>query len=165
MKRINKLFLPLFLTMTSLSAYDKSYSYIGLQTNISKIDNVNVPSVGLKYGVQHKNVRTSISVNYGTKDADTFQSALLQVDTGIFKKAFKNTSFKPYIGLCVGVMQRDNNSFLEKDRGLVYGADTGFAYILNDSFDLDLSYRYLKTSSLDTIDEINSADLSLHYFY
>jgi len=165
MKRINKLFLPLLLTLTSLSAYDKSYSFIGVQTDVSKIDKIETSSVGLKYGIQHKNARTSISINYAKKGADTFQSAILQIDMGVFKKAFKELPFKPYIGLSVGVLQRENDAFIKEDRGLVYGANTGLAYIVNDSFDLDLGYRYLKTSSLDTIDEINNVNLSLHYFY
>ena len=165
MKRINKLFLPLLLTLTTLSAYDKSYSFIGVQTDFSKIDKVKAPSIGLKYGLQQKNARTSFSINYGKKGVDTFQSALLQVDMGIFKNTLRNSSFKPYVGLSVGIMQHDNDAFVKEDRGLVYGVNTGLAYILNDSFDVDLGYRYLKTSSLDTIDEINAANLSLHYFY
>jgi len=164
MKKINKLYLMLLLCFIPLLAKDKSYSFIGLQTGISKIDNKETPSFGVKYGMQQGNSRTSFIYNYDKKGDDKFQMLLLQVDMGIFKNAFKDSPLKPYLGTTFGVLQANSNS-LARDRGYVYGLNTGLAYILNDDFDLDLGYRYLKTSKLKNIDEINNLNLSMHYFY
>ena len=165
MTKIYKLFLALYLLITPLLATDKSYSFIGLQTGASRIDKEETPSIGLKYGVQSGNARTSLIYSYDKKSDDKFQMLLLQIDMGIFKKSFRNSLLKPYVGLSVGVLERDNALALKKDRGAVYGVNTGVAYILNDSFDLDLGYRYLKTSSLETVNEINNLNLAMHYFY
>ncbi len=165
MKRINKLYLTLLLIcFTPLLAKEKSYSFIGIQTGISKIDNKDTPSIGVKYGIQQGNSRTSFIYSYDKKGNDKFQMLLLQVDMGIFENAFRNSSIKPYLGATFGFVQA-KNSQLVRDRGYAYGLNTGLAYILNNNFDLDLGYRYLKTSKLKNIDEINNLNLSMHYFY
>jgi len=165
MKTINKLFLPLLLTCTTLSAVDKSYSFIGIQTDYSKIHQNNVQSFGLKYGQQHQNYRTSLSYNHASKHDFTYKTIMLQMDTGVFKKAFKKLPFKPYVGFSLGVMEEKDKALSQKDRGYLYGVNTGIAFIANDSLDFDLGYRYLKTHKLENIDEINNINLSLHYFY
>ena len=164
MKRINKLYLTLLLCLTPLLAKDKSYAFIGVQTGMSKISNKETPSIGLKYGVQQGNSRTSFIYSYDKKNDDKFQMLLIQMDMGIFKNSFKNSSFKPYVGGTFGVLQENSNQ-LARDRGYVYGLNTGLAYILNNDFDLDLGYRYLKTSKLNNIDEIHNLNLAMHYFY
>ena len=158
-----KLFLPLCLLLTPLLASDKSYSFIGIQTGMSRIDSKETASLGLKYGIQQRNARTSFIYSYDKNGDDNFQTLLLQMDMGIFKDAFKDSMLKPYLGATFGLLQSNNNQFLE--RGYVYGVNTGLAYILNDSFDLDLGYKYLKTSKVKNIDEINNLNLSMHYFY
>ena len=164
MKKIHKLYLTLLLCVTPLLAKDKSYSFIGLQTGISKIDNQEIPSFGLKYGVQQGNARTSFIYNYDKKNSNSFHMLLIQMDTGIFKNSFRNSLLKPYLGATLGMLQAKTNQ-LAQDRGYVYGLNTGLAYILNDDFDLDFGYRYLKTSKLNNMTEINNINLSIHYFY
>ena len=165
MKTINKLFLPLLLTCTTLSAIDKSYSFIGIQTDYSKIHKSNVQSFGLKYGQQSNNYRTSLSYAYATQHDFSYQNLMLQIDTGIFKRAFKELPFKPYVGISLGVMEEKDKTLSQKDRGYLYGVNTGIAFIANDNLDFDLGYRYLKTHKLKNIDEINNINLSMHYFY
>ena len=166
MKKINTLFLPLLLLTSVLNADDKIYSFIGVQTSASKFENTSAPTVGLKYGKQTENLRTSISYSYGAKSDNDYHSLIIQMDTGILSNAFKDISVKPYVGASVGVMQQDDNSVVpSKDRGLVYGVNAGLSYILNDSIDLDLGYRFLKTSKLENIDNISDLTFSMHYFY
>ena len=164
MKRINKLYLTLLLCFTPLVAKDKSYSFIGLQTGVSKISKNETPSLGVKYGIQQGNSRTSFIYNYDKNGNDRFQMLLLQIDMGIFNNAFRDSALKPYLGATFGVLQANSNQ-VAQDRGYVYGLNTGLAYILNSDFDLDLGYRYLRTSKLKNIDEINNLNLSMHYFY
>ena len=164
MTKFYKLFLPLCLLATPILATDTSYSFIGIQTGISKFENRDTPSFGVKYGVQQENSRSSIIYSYDKNGDDKFQMLLLQIDMGIFNNTFENSLLKPYLGTSFGVLQANSNH-LARDRGYVYGLNTGLAYILNDDFDLDLGYRYLKTSKLKNIDNINNLNLSMHYFY
>jgi len=166
MKKINKLLLPFLLLTSAIHADNKIYSFIGVQTSASKFEDVSTPTVGVKYGKQTENMRTSFSYNYGANGSDYYQTLLIQMDTGILTSTFRDIALKPYVGATVGVMQQNNDSFVPtRDRGYVYGANAGFTYILNDTIDLDLGYRYLKTSKLENIDNINDLTFSMHFFY
>ena len=165
MKTINKLYISLILLSTSLSATDKSYSFLGIQAGSSFVKSNSVPTVGLKYGVQTRKYRTSLSYAYGRTSNLNYQTLIAQVDIGILKNTFKNSSVKPYAGLSFGAMQEKNKLTSVKDRGYVYGANIGLAYIFSDTLDFDLGYRYLETSKLNNIDAINDLSLSMHYFY
>ncbi len=166
MKKFNKLFLPLLLLSSMLNADDKIYSFIGIQTSASTFENESAPTFGIKYGKQSNNYRTSISYNYGEKGSNYYQTAMMQIDTGVLTRTFKDMAFKPYVGATIGVMQQNDDGLIPtRDRGYIYGANTGFTYILNDAVDLDLAYRYLKTSKLENIDKIQDVTFSMHYFY
>jgi len=165
MKKFNKLFLPLILISTSLTAGDKLYSFIGIQGSSTKIDSTNVPTIGFKYGKQSRHTRTTIAYNYGKKSKVKYQTLLLEIDTGIFQNSFKNVSLKPYIGATIGMLQENDRLTSIRDRGYVFGPNVGLTYIMNDAFDFDLGYKYLKTSKLNNISEINDVTLSMHYFY
>ncbi len=166
MKKINTLFLPLLLLTSALHADDKLYSFIGIQTSASEYENSSLPTVGLKYGKQTENLRTSIAYTYGQKGGNDYQSLLMQIDTGVLTNTFKDIALKPYVGASLGVMQQSDNTLIpSRDRGYVYGANAGVSYILNDAIDLDLGYRYLKTSKLENIDEISDITFSMHFFY
>jgi len=166
MKKLNKLFLPILLLTSVIHADDKIYSFMGIQTSVAKFENVSTPTVGIKYGKQSANMRTSISYNYGANGSDYYQTMLIQMDTGVLTNTFKDIALKPYVGATVGVMQqRDDSLVPTRDRGYVYGVDAGLTYIVNDALDLDLGYRFLKTSKLENIDKINDLTFSMHYFY
>jgi opacity protein-like surface antigen len=165
MKTINKLYISLILLSTSLTAADKSYSFLGIQAGNSFVGSSSVPTIGLKYGVQTRKYRTSLSYNYGEKSNTNYQTLIAQVDTGILTNTFKNSSFKPYAGLSFGAMQEKNKLSSVTDKGYVYGINTGLAYIFNDSLDFDLGYKYLQTSKLKNIDALSDLSLSMHYFY
>lgn len=163
MKKFNILFLALLLLSSILHADDdKLYSFIGVQTSTSDYE-ATTPTLGIKYGKQSKNVRTSIAYNYGEESSNQYHSLLMQVDTGVLTNTFKEIPIKPYIGASFGVMQHDYNS--RNDRGYLYGANAGLTYLLNDVVDLDLAYRFMKTSKLENINEINEFTFSMHYFY
>ena len=167
MKKLNILFLPLlFLTNSSIYADDKLYSFIGIQTAASNFEDTATPTIGVKYGKQTENLRTAISYNYGEKSKNNYQTLIMQIDMGVLTRTFKESPIKPYIGASVGVMQQDDNSVVpSKDRGFIYGANVGMSYIFNDAIDLDLGYRFLKTSKLENINKINDLTFSMHYFY
>lgn len=165
MKTLNTFYISLLLLLPTLSLADKSYSFLGIQAANSFVEGNSVPTIGLKYGVQSKNYRTSLSYAYGEISNSNYQTLILQIDKGILTDTFKNSSFKPYAGLSFGAMQENNKQTSKKDRGYIYGINTGLAYILNDSLDFDLGYRYLQTSKLQKIDSLNDLTLSLHYFY
>jgi opacity protein-like surface antigen len=165
MINFNKLFLPMLLLTSAINADDKIYSFIGIQASAAKYENSSTPTVGLKYGKQSENMRTSISYSYGEKDNNDYQSLIMQIDTGILNNTFRDFALKPYLGASFGVMQHNTKTLPYKDKGFVYGANAGFSYILSDTLDLDLGYRFLKTSKLENIDKINDLTFSMHYFY
>jgi len=165
MKTFNRLYLSLILFSTSLSSADKIYSYLGIQAANSFVEGSAVPTLGLKYGKQTKQYRTSISYAYGEASNGNYQTLIAQVDTGILSNKFRYSAFKPYAGVSFGVMQEKNKQTSIRDRGYLYGVNTGIAYIYNDAFDFDLGYRYLNTSKLQKIDSMSDVTLSMHYFY
>jgi len=165
MKTITKLYISLILLSTSLSATDKSYSFLGIQTGDAFVEGKSTPTIGLKYGVQTRKYRTSFSYNYGENSKARYETLMAQIDTGVLVNSFKNSLFKPYAGFSFGVMQEKNKLSSVIDRGYLYGINTGLAYIYNDVLDFDLGYKYLKTSKLNEIDSINDLTLSMHYFY
>ena len=165
MKTFNKLYLSLILLSSSLLAVDKSYSFIGIQTGGSFIKKDFAPKIGLKYGLQTKKYRTALSYNYAQQSKNKYQTIIIQMDTGIFSGIFRNSLIKPYAGLSVGIMQEEDKLSSTKDRGYLYGANTGLSYIFNDDLDFDLGYRYLETSKLKNIASVSDLTLSMHYFY
>jgi opacity protein-like surface antigen len=150
------------LLLTSLSFADKSYSFFGAQTSFINYDNISSPSLGLKYGIQKGMWRTGINLDYATTGSNKLSSLMLQVDKGVLKNITKNSAFKPHIGFSLGVLQHKNSV---TDKGYGIGLNTGATYLLNDTIDLDLSYRFLSTSKMNDIGSLNSLNLSLHYFY
>jgi len=166
MKKFILLFLSIILFSTSLFANEKLYSFIGIQASASNFDKVSTPSIGLKYGKQSKDMRTSIAYTYADKFSDTFQSLIMQVDSAILTQTFKDIAFKPYLGASFGLIQHKNRELLGyDDKGFVYGINAGLSYIVNNNIDFDLGYKFLKTSKMKELDKINDLSLSLHYFY
>ena len=72
---------------------------------------------------------------------------------------------KPYAGLSFGIMEEKSRTSSLTDRGYLYGANLGLAYIYNDALDFDVGYRYLKTSKLKELASLSDLTLSMHYFY
>ena len=169
MKKINKLFLPLIL-VTNL-AYsndeDRLYSFIGIQGSVTNFEETTTPTVGVRYGLQSNNIRTSIAYDYGKSSDDSYHMLLMQIDTGVLTYAFAHSNFKPYLGASIGLIQHNNkkNTASPRDRGYLYGVNTGVTYIVNDAIDLDLGYRFLKTEKLNNLDSINDLTFAMHYFY
>ena len=162
MKTLNILFVSLLFLGSSLQAKEDIYSFIGIQTSATQYQNT-TPSLGFKYGKQSQNTRTSLSYNYAKNSSNRYQTLLMQIDTGILEKTFRESLFKPYAGVSLGFIQYNGRNLI--DKGYLYGLNTGFTYLLNDSVDLDLGYHFMKTKKMQTIDNINDLTFSLHYFY
>ena len=166
MKKTILLFLPIILLSSSLFGNEKLYSFIGVQTSISKFDKVTAPTIGIKYGKQSKDIRTALSLKHGQNGDNSFDSLILEIDTGILTQKFKSIPFKPYIGGSFGVMQHKNSKLISyADKGYVYGINTGVSYVFNNNVDFDLAYRFLKTAKMKEVDSINDLSFSMHYFY
>lgn len=145
-----------------LQANNVSYSFLGAETAFSKYGETSTQSYALKYGKQVDMWRTALSLGYAKENQETFETFILQVDHGILEQTFKSFPVKPFIGFSTGLMQYDKN---QKDKGYLFGLNGGFTYILNNSFDIDLAYRTMKTSKMNSIDSLSDVILSVHYFY
>ncbi len=159
MKKFNLILLSTIIFSTSLLATEKVYSFIGIQASATKANKLSTPTIGLSYGEQTKDMRTSISYNYGNKSSDTFQSLMMQIDSAILTQTFRDIPFKPYLGASFGVMKHNS------DKGYLYGVDTGLSYVLNNSIDFDLGYKFLRTSKMKDLDTIHDLEFTMHYFY
>ena len=91
---------------------------------------------------------------------------MMQMDTGVLTSLFRNSIVRPYMGLDLGVIQENNlASSSLSDRGYIYGADVGLAYVFNDTLDFDIAYHYLQTAKLKNLSSLSDLSLSMHYFY
>ena len=165
MKNFNRLYISLILLSSLTLAADKSYAFLGIQTSVASIQNKAVPTIGVKYGVQTRKYRTAISYNYAQNSQNRYQTVIMQMDTGIFSNLFREYLVKPYAGLSFGMMEETNRISSLSDRGYLYGANLGLAYIYNDALDFDVGYRYLQTSKLKELESLSDLTLSMHYFY
>lgn len=166
MKNLNKLYISLILLSTSVFGADKSYAFIGIQTGSAMIKNDVTPTFGLKYGMQTRKYRTALSYNYAKTSKNSYQTLMMQMDTGVLTSLFRNSIVRPYMGLDLGVIQENNlASSSLSDRGYIYGADVGLAYVFNDTLDFDIAYHYLQTAKLKNLSSLSDLSLSMHYFY
>ena len=150
-----------------LNAYsdgiDNIYSFIGVQGGYSTYDNIDAPTIGISYGKQNSEWRTKINYNYANGSNNDFHSLIIQVDRGIFTELFMDYPFKPYIGFSLGIMEHTKGSF--NDIGYLFGGDIGVNYVLNNSMDIDLGYKYMDTKKLKKIGDRGDLMLSLHYYF
>lgn len=158
---MHKLIISTLLLITFSSA-ETSYSFLGAQTSYVNYENVSAPSIGLKYGVQRGMWRSSFNLDYSEANNNQLNSLILQVDKGVLQQSSKNSLFKPHVGFSLGILQHDKS---QTDKGYAYGVNTGVTYLLNNAIDLDLSYRYLTTEKMNSMNSLHSLNLSLHYFY
>jgi len=166
MKKTILLFLSILLFSNFLYSSEKLYSFVGVQSSISKFDNSYSPTLDLKYGKQSKNIRSTIIYSYGQSHNSDFQSLILQIDSAILASRFTDIAYKPYLGLSLGGIQQNNSKLLSQhDRGLAYGINGGLSYVLNTNTDLNLEYRFLKTSNMEFLNQVNNISISMHYFY
>jgi len=165
---IKTLFILFSLNITSSADIltDKMYSFVGIQASYTNYDSETAPTIGFKYGKQTDTWRTALSYNYAQNTDNTYQSFIMQVDAGVLTELFKDIPIKPYLGFSFGVMeQRNSANEISKDRGLVYGINTGLNYVLNNSLDVDLGYRYMDSNKLRYIEDRGDISLSLHYYF
>ena len=162
MKTINIFLFSIFFLTNIIQANEKLYSFIGVQTSATNYDGKNTPTLGLRYGKQSQNFRTLFSYNYGKHSKDSYHTLLIEMDRGIFKEAFSESLFKPYIGGALGIIQHSNR---KDDRGYLYGVNTGLTYLYNEDVDFDINYRFLKSTKLKDLDTINELTFAMHYFY
>ncbi len=148
--------------LTAIGFAGKSYSFLGAQTSIVNYDQISAPSVGFKYGIQKDMWRSSLNLDYSENGSNTLTSLIFEADRGVLQETVKELPVKPHIGFSLGLLQHTNTV---TDKGYGLGLNTGLTYLLNDKIDLDLSYRYLSVSKMNTISTLNSLTLSLHYFY
>jgi len=163
---MERIIIVLFFLVNTLFGYDgieRLYTFVGVQNGYSKYDNIDASTIGLSYGKQNKDWRTSINYNYAYNDDHTYHSLILQVDRGVLIELFQNSLAKPYLGVAFGVMEHRKGGV--HDRGYLFGGTIGFNYVFNRSVDIDLGYRLMSASKLNQFDTRGDLMLSLHYYF
>ena len=88
----------------------------------------------------------------------------MEIDKILLDELFGTPKLRPYLGLSGGILKYKDDS-LEDTDGFYYGGNSGFIIYLTDTIDLDLSYHYNIVQEIKTVDSIQGATFSLHYFY
>lgn len=124
---------------------------------------VNGIEYGLKVGAQKNIWRTTLILNFFDKDDQNTEKFVGAFDY-FFLNKHDNVSqmIEPYFGLNVGYINYESTGIDES--GLLYGGQAGLVVNLDDSVDIDLSYRY-SLSTVDSFDHSGSVILGLNYFY
>lgn len=162
------LFFTGFFAITFAQADTEQFPFIGANLATHAIDfqsitdtsSQNETVLGLRYGKQTLNWRTVFTLS-GNSD---FQTFAIEIDRILLDELFGTPKIRPYLGGTVGYLHYDTVSSSSSD-GFYYGGDFGFLIYAAANIDVDLSYHYYKVSDLEPIDNMQGANLSLHYFF
>jgi hypothetical protein len=144
---------------------DEKFPFVGLGISAQTVDidtqNNDESTISLRYGTQTLNWRTYFSYEFKSSD---YQSLSVEIDKILLDELFGTPKLRPYLGLSGGILKYKDDS-LEDTDGFYYGGNSGFIIYLTDTIDLDLSYHYNIVQEIKTVDSIQGATFSLHYFY
>lgn len=163
---MSKIILILIFTLSSLFSQEaEKFPFIGLGISAQTIDintqNNKENTISLRYGKQTLDWRTYFTYEFKNTD---YQSLSVEIDKILLDELFGTPKLRPYLGLSGGILKYKDDS-LEDTDGFYYGGNSGFIIYLTDTIDLDLSYHYNIVQEIKTIDSIQGATFSLHYFY
>lgn len=163
---VSKIIFTFIFTLSVLLSEEVSnFPFVGLGISTQTIDidtqSNQETTFSLHYGKQTLDWRTVFAYEFKSSD---YQSLSVEVDKILLDELFGTPKLRPYLGLSGGVLKYKDDS-LEDTDGYYYGGNTGFIIYLTDSIDLDLSYHYNVVQEIKTLDSIQGASFSLHYFY
>ena len=136
---------------------------------------------GIRIGAKKEEWRTTLSFNYfdSVDDyAQNYEKYLASFD--YFFLASNKSNFQPYLGVNVGYINYESDSYLdshldEQDidmSGFIYGAQVGVLFSVTENIDLDIMYRYsISNATMDShddtpaLDHIGSIVFGINYIY
>jgi len=146
---------------SSLSFGETKYPFWGIIGYSSDVNGKQGGVVGLRYGQQSKDWRTSFTLETRYNGYQLFTA---QVDRTLLY-SLATPKLRLYAGLIAGAVAQEDEAGGDDNLGYSYGVSAGFMFYLSDNIDLDLGYRYMKVTELDNIDDISSASFAIHYFF
>jgi len=159
------IFIFIFTLSLLFSQEVEKFSFAGLAISAQTIDidtqNNNDNTISLHYGEQTLDWRTIFSYEFKNSD---YQSLSVEIDKILLDELFGTPKVRPFLGLSLGVLKYKDGS-LEDTDGYYYGGNAGFIIYATDNIDLDLNYHYKVVQEIGTLDSINGATFSIHYFY
>lgn len=155
-------------TLLSAQQESEQFPFIGATLATHSIDvksldrtsSQNETVLGFRYGKQTLDWRTVFTLS-GNSD---FQTFAMEIDKILLDEFFGTPKLRPYLGATVGYLHYEKDVSWDND-GVYYGGNFGFLIYATATIDVDLSYHYYKVSSLDPLDTMQGASLSLHYFF
>ncbi|KIM08457.1 MAG: hypothetical protein KU28_03395 [Sulfurovum sp. PC08-66] len=155
--------LATLLLISSLSWGDSTkYPFFGIVGLSSAINGENGGVVGIRYGQQSQDWRTSFTVETPYQE---YQFISVAIDRTLLY-SLTTSKLRIYGGLVGAAILFDKNDGSgDKSVGYGYGLGAGLMYYLTDNIDLDLGYRYMLVNDVDNLDEISSFGFALHYFF
>ncbi|NKQ40494.1 MAG: porin family protein [Sulfurovum sp.] len=119
-------------------------------------------SIGIRLGAQNMQWRSMVMIDYFSKDVQTYERALIQVDYFVSPSNFSTTAFRPYIGINGGYINYEGGT--ADENGFTYGGQAGFTASVTQDIDFDLAYRYSVTT-FDELDHIGNVAFGINYLY
>ncbi len=163
---VSKIIFIFIFTLSLLFSQEvEKFPFAGLAVSAQTIDintqNKKETTISLHYGEQTLDWRTVFAYEFKNSD---YQSLSVEIDKILLDELFGTPKVRPYLGLSLGVLKYKDDS-LEDTDGYYYGGNAGFIIYATDNIDIDLNYHYQVVQEIGTLDSINGATLSLHYFY
>ncbi|PTB87042.1 hypothetical protein C9925_01975, partial [cyanobacterium G8-9] len=118
---------------------------------------------GIRFGAQSEEWRATFAFDYfdSSSDDQNVEKAYLLVDYFLFSTD-SELNIRPFVGANVGLINYESTLIDATD--FVYGGQAGVVVGLDDSIDLDLSYRYSLSGS-ERVNDMGSIIFGLNYLY
>ena len=144
----------------------EEFSFFGLFHSSQNATSANTAddsqsSIGVRYGQQTLDWRTMLSYS---KNGEDLKLISAEIDKILMDNLLDFTRLRPYVGLSIGSISYTNTKN-SKDSGYFYGINAGVIIYATDNIDADISYYYLKSQGMESLDSIDGANMSMHYFF
>ena len=171
---IKKMAIVLMSTVIGTSVYAGNYDtetkgFLGIELGAATVEGERLNDFnhagsaveyGIRFGAQSQEWRATFAFDYfdSSSDDQNVEKGFLMVDYFLFN----NEGIRPFIGGNVGLINYESTGVDATD--FVYGGQAGVIYGVNESLDIDLSYRYSLSGST-RVNNLGSIVFGLNYLY
>ena len=159
------LFFSTLILLPNHTSAEEQFPFIGTSISyhdvkLDAFDNTTHTTASFHVGRQTLRWRTTFSLEYG----NDYGAVGVNVDYIPFDTLFGTPRVRPYLGMNINYLHYENDD-IDDSNGYSYGGQAGFIIYASDTVDIDIGYHYDKVDSIEGIDNIQGATLSIHYFY
>jgi hypothetical protein len=176
-KNLRKPFMRKYLLLfafiyTSITAAKlEEFPFVGLTVASHSLDlpstsdseDPNVATIGVRWGKQSVDWRTLFTFEYSGSGQTSLS---VEIDRILMDNILGHSELRPYVGANIGMVRYSNKSIEDSAQsGYYWGLTAGIMIYVTDNIDADISFHHYNVEELDTLDHIQGASISVHYFY